>query len=125
MQVRLLRKLANVIDGVDLTCHEVGESFDLPAAEARLLIAEGWAELHQAQPQQGDFSRPDEVSGDTAVRGEMVDEPTRAVRTLERILQCRRRLERRRPTYVERRRFEDRIREELRDSRAHTVYGNG
>jgi hypothetical protein len=44
MRVRLTRKLAEVIDGVDLSGHSVGETFDLPRRDARLLIAEGWAQ---------------------------------------------------------------------------------
>jgi len=44
MRVRLTRKLAEAIDGVDLSGHSVGETFDLPRRDARLLIAEGWAQ---------------------------------------------------------------------------------
>jgi hypothetical protein len=43
VDLRLTRKLADVIDGVDLTGRAVGDVFKLPASEARLLIAEGWA----------------------------------------------------------------------------------
>ena len=43
MELRLTRKLAEVIDGVDLTGRTVGDILKLPASEARLLIAEGWA----------------------------------------------------------------------------------
>lgn len=122
MQVKLIRKLAKVIDGVDLTSHEVGEFFDLPVAEARLLVAEGWAEVQLTQLQNGEIVHPNPAFGYAATQQSEADEPTRAVRTLERILQVRRRLERRRTPYVERRRFEDRIREELRDARARTVH---
>jgi hypothetical protein len=34
-----------MIDGVDLSAYRVGQNLHLSAAEARLLIAEGWAEL--------------------------------------------------------------------------------
>jgi hypothetical protein len=44
MKVRLTRKYADVIDGVDLSNVRTGETLDLPAREARLLLAEGWAE---------------------------------------------------------------------------------
>ena len=37
--IRLTRKLANEIDGVDLTDRRVGEIMSLPAPQARLLIA--------------------------------------------------------------------------------------
>jgi hypothetical protein len=43
MRVRLTRKLAERIDDIDLTRNRVGDVLDLPAAEARLLVAEEWA----------------------------------------------------------------------------------
>ena len=45
VQVRLLRKFAEMIDGVDLSRNVVGQTLRLVPAEARLLVAEGWAEL--------------------------------------------------------------------------------
>jgi len=42
--VRLTRKYAEVIDDIDLTGREVGDRLPLPTRDARLLIAEGWAE---------------------------------------------------------------------------------
>ncbi len=42
--VRLTCKLANVLDGVDVTDVRVGEVMDLSEAMAAALIAEGWAE---------------------------------------------------------------------------------
>jgi hypothetical protein len=43
MRVRLVRKFADRIDGVDLRGHEVDEVFDVSPKEARLLMAEEWA----------------------------------------------------------------------------------
>jgi hypothetical protein len=43
MRVRLIRKLAERIDGVDLRGHEVDEVFDVSPKDARLLMAEEWA----------------------------------------------------------------------------------
>ena len=43
MRVRLTKKLANRIDGVDICAHRVGDIMDLPPREARLLLAEEWA----------------------------------------------------------------------------------
>jgi hypothetical protein len=43
MRVRLTRKLAECVDGVDLSEHREGDVLTLSAGEAELLIAEGWA----------------------------------------------------------------------------------
>lgn len=43
MRVRLTRKLAQCVDGVDLSEHREGDILTLAAHEAELLIAEGWA----------------------------------------------------------------------------------
>src|SRR5437899_3246801 len=43
VRVRLVRKLAAMVDGVDLSGHSVGDTFGLKADDARLLIAEAWA----------------------------------------------------------------------------------
>ena len=45
MVVRLTRKLAGIIDDIDLRAYQVGQMIDLPWREALLLIAEGWAEM--------------------------------------------------------------------------------
>jgi hypothetical protein len=43
VRLRLTRKLAEEIDGINLANHEVGDQMDLPERKAELLIAEGWA----------------------------------------------------------------------------------
>jgi hypothetical protein len=43
IRVRLIRKLAERIDGVDLSHREAGQTFEVSTSDARLLIAEGWA----------------------------------------------------------------------------------
>ncbi len=43
MRVRLTRKFAEAIDGIDLSRHCVGDFIDLPQHDADLLLAEGWA----------------------------------------------------------------------------------
>jgi len=43
MKVRLTRKLAQVLNGVDLSNHGVGDIIDLPGRKGRMLVAEGWA----------------------------------------------------------------------------------
>jgi len=94
MRIRLTRKLADCIDGVDLSHYSVGEMLDLPERDARLLIAEGWA------------SRSDWADGRHA--STPTDEELRCLREqLENWSEQQ-----------DRRRAEDRIREELRDARA-------
>lgn len=44
MKVRLTRKFADLINGVDLSRAHTGETLDLSEREAALLMAEGWAE---------------------------------------------------------------------------------
>ena len=44
LKVRLTHKLANTLDGVDVSHVNVGDTLDLPTKEARTLIVEGWAE---------------------------------------------------------------------------------
>ena len=43
MRVRLIKKFAQMIDGIDLRAVDAGDVFDLERSEARLLIVEGWA----------------------------------------------------------------------------------
>ena len=49
MRIRLTRKFAERIDGVDLSRRRVGDVIDLPVDEARALIAEGWAVLEDGR----------------------------------------------------------------------------
>lgn len=42
--VRLTRKLANIINGVDLTRHQVGDVIEVPSHTALMLMGEGWGE---------------------------------------------------------------------------------
>ena len=42
--VRLIRKYADIIDGVSLQSVEVGDRLELPRRDAEVLVAEGWAE---------------------------------------------------------------------------------
>ena len=44
MKIRLTRKLADLLNGIDLSKAREGETLDLSEREARLLLAEGWAE---------------------------------------------------------------------------------
>ena len=44
MKVRLIRKLADSIDGVDLSHQKVGRVINVARHDAQLLIAEGWGQ---------------------------------------------------------------------------------
>jgi hypothetical protein len=41
----LTRKLANQLNGIDLSSIKVGEVVRLPERDAMMLVLEGWAEL--------------------------------------------------------------------------------
>ena len=43
MRVRLTRRLAERLDGVDVSAHGVGDVFEVTRQEGELLVAEGWA----------------------------------------------------------------------------------
>jgi hypothetical protein len=42
-KVRLTRKLAQMINGIDLSSVDTGDQLELSPREAEILIAEGWA----------------------------------------------------------------------------------
>lgn len=44
LRIRLIKKLAGVINGLDLSAVRVGDIIELPNAAAEMLIREGWAE---------------------------------------------------------------------------------
>lgn len=44
-RVRLIRKLAAILNGVDLSHVKIGDVIYVPEATAAMLIREGWAEL--------------------------------------------------------------------------------
>jgi hypothetical protein len=48
--VRLIRKLAQYIDGIDLGSRRVGDVFEASLSDARLLVAEGWATVASESP---------------------------------------------------------------------------
>lgn len=119
IRVRLIRKIACQVDGVDISTHAVGEVFDLPASDASLLVAEGWAvvepqaEVHAAPA----FAAPAEAGG-----RDQHDSEDALMRTLQRLRELRAGIEQRRDAGdYENRRAEDIYREELRDSRAKIV----
>lgn len=99
MQIRLIRKLANYLDGIDVSQYRVGDLLDIPKREAELLIAERWAAAVVDAADRLQCSRP-------------TDEQFRCIR--ERLETWSEQLQRRRA--------EDLIREELRDAQAITLH---
>jgi hypothetical protein len=61
LRVRLVRKLAETIDGVDLSGRAVGEVLRLAVPQARLLIAERWAEPVQPSSRKRTLVTPEEI----------------------------------------------------------------
>jgi hypothetical protein len=49
MKIRLTRKFADLINGIDLSKAHTGETLDLSTRDAQMLMAEGWAELAGAE----------------------------------------------------------------------------
>jgi hypothetical protein len=111
--IRLIRKLADWLDGIDVSDRRVGELFDLPIHDAQLLIAEAWAEPYGALA----------VAPFGAPAPPIVDDKDRVEAAVARLRQLREQQHRLRHATVERRRIEDRIRDELRDERAITIRG--
>jgi hypothetical protein len=69
-KVRLTRKYADLIDGIDLSRVEVGDVMNLAADEARILIAEGWATPADFEEKVTDVPQPQD-------RAEAADRPRR------------------------------------------------
>jgi hypothetical protein len=54
MRVRLTRKFAGKLNGVDLNGHTIGDVIDLPKHDAEMLIEERWASAD-------DWASPDRI----------------------------------------------------------------
>lgn len=111
MRVRLTRKLAQRVDGIDLSSYHEGDVLDLSVREADLLVAEGWAVRTGSR----------EVRGRTApsVRAEAADTPHSSNR--QRLQRLQRAVDHYRFEPHADRRREDRIRDELQDEQARIV----
>jgi hypothetical protein len=118
MRVRLTRKLAECLDGIDVSGNIVGDLLTLDQRAAELLIAEGWAVPYSGRAREVQSStipkRPLTAASRTARRP-----LTRGVITTLRSL--RKQLNDGRFGPCSQRRAEDRIREEIRNGRAHVA----
>ena len=61
MRVRLVRKFALVLNGVDLSNVHLGAVVDFPDGDARMLVLEGWAEV--VEPNEADVQTDEEKVG--------------------------------------------------------------
>jgi nucleotide-binding universal stress UspA family protein len=117
MKIKLVRKLAEYLDGIDVSQQSEGDVFDLSRREAELLIAEGWAvPFYDAAANE---VRSASIPPDLALAADRLDR-----RSLEQIRQVREEMEARNFEQQERRRVEDRIRDELHDEQAKTITGD-
>ena len=57
MRVRLTRKLAEMIDGIDLSGHNEGDLLNLPEPQGRLLVAEQWGVEERRAVDRGENAR--------------------------------------------------------------------
>ena len=51
LRVRLTKKLAAALNGIDVSALRVGDVIELPDSAARMMVAEGWAEPEAAPAQ--------------------------------------------------------------------------
>ena len=61
VRVRLVRKFALVLNGVDLSKVHLGDVVDFPDAAARMLVLEGWAEVVESD--EADLQPDEEKAG--------------------------------------------------------------
>jgi hypothetical protein len=124
MRVRLTRKLAQAVDGVDLRDCAVGDIIEVSGEQGALLIAEEWAEFLDA-PADAAVLNPRgmtrHLSPAIASTVDAAQDQSRIPRSTKHLREVREQMERKARTEHELRRAEDRIREELRDSRARTI----
>jgi hypothetical protein len=67
LRVRLIKKLAAVLNDFDLTDRSVGEVFDCPQRAGRMLVLEGWAEaVSGAPPSRPAIATPEDGSLENA-----------------------------------------------------------
>jgi hypothetical protein len=112
MRIRLLRKLADRLNGIDVSSYNEGDVLDLPRAEAELLIAERWA-LQFRDPSR-------DVRAVSTVNAHAFAADRSERRTLEQLRRAREGFETKPLESHEHRRAEDRIRDAHHDSRQKT-----
>jgi hypothetical protein len=80
MKIRLTKRFAERIDGVDLSQVHTGDVLDVPPKEARILVNEGWADIVGSDEESDTSTRriPDEFKSRTSdEHAEAADRPRR------------------------------------------------
>jgi len=122
MRVRLTRRLADFIDGVNLSAHRVGDVFEVTRHEAELLIAEDWAVPVASQARSSRSSTALRISGATADdRRRVLIAQRRRVLTAEYVRGVQQQIQQRSFQPHPYRRAEDRIRDEWHDEHARVL----
>ena len=112
MRIRLTRKLAEWLDGIDLSAYRPGDVISLSPQQTRLLIAEGWAErIRRKSDNVRSASSQFGVAAGKMMTRRVIDQLHAALRRIR-----QHRFER-----DKRRRAEDHIREDLQDLLARTI----
>ena len=118
MWVRLTKRLADCIDGVNLSVHQVGDVFEVTRHEAELLVAEAWAVLSTQAERPFRARRPARTNRANVDRRQLgpVAERLRTITTHinHQIFQ-----------HQDGRRAEDRIRDEWHDAHARVINDGG
>jgi hypothetical protein len=78
MFVRLTKKLADVLNGIDLSHSREGDVVDLPDRHALLLVADGWAEIVHVSDMTHSTSFTEDAPSDVAANAGLVydDQPS-------------------------------------------------
>jgi hypothetical protein len=119
MHIRLIQKLADVLDGVDLSRHRVGDVFDAISRDARLLIAERWAVRHAPETRATKYGVT--ISG---VRAHAADECSRPLPAPKRLGDIVEAVQPRLVTLQDHHRAVDKIRDKWHDEHAIIIRSN-
>jgi hypothetical protein len=80
MRVRLTRRLAERLDGVDVSAHGVGDVFEVTRHEGELLVAEGWAVQMILRPRRRPVHLQKQRRAEDRIRDEWRDEHVRIIK---------------------------------------------
>ena len=115
-RIRLIRKLADCVDGVDVSAYAVGDSFDLGWRQAQLLVAEGWAVL--------DGARHREARSLSTPRGYATAADATRRSPVEHLRRVSKEIDRGQFASSRNHRVEDRLLQERHDEQARTIRGS-